>query len=245
MIAYLVAKHKINVYNLSYVINLGRKKDFSCADRKLASNLGITFYTPEEIFLKHPPTKKFNWGDFNPTTLGYSGPAAPSVTIPGSSQELIVFVGCPASGKSKFFKTFMAPKGYYHVNRDTLGSWQKCVAKCMEYLKCGRSVVIDNTSPDIESRSRYTKVGKELKISLRCFQFTTTIAHAKHNNRFRELTMGEDDRHGKVNDMVYNMYKSKFVEPSCAEGFAEIVKIDFVPFFKNASQEKLYKQFLE
>ena len=223
---------------------IGRKKDFSCADRKLAFNLGITFYTPEEMFFKHPPTKRFNWGEFNPTTLDYSRPSTSPVAIPGSGQELIVFVGCPASGKSKFFKTFMEPKGYWHISRDTLGSWQKCVAKCTEHLKHGKSVVIDNTNPDRESRSRYTNVGKNHKIPMRCFQFTTTIAHAKHNNRFRELTMGEDNRRDKVNDMVYNIYKSRFVEPSCDEGFIEIVKIDFVPAFKDASQEKLYKQFL-
>lgn len=28
----------------------GKKKDFSCADRLLAHNLGISFYTPEEHF---------------------------------------------------------------------------------------------------------------------------------------------------------------------------------------------------
>jgi bifunctional polynucleotide phosphatase/kinase len=33
------------------------KKDFSCSDRKFAANIGATFYTPEELFLKQQPTK--------------------------------------------------------------------------------------------------------------------------------------------------------------------------------------------
>jgi len=49
--------------------NVGKKKDFSCTDRKFAANLGITFFTPEEIFLNQPPCKEFSWGPFNPSEL--------------------------------------------------------------------------------------------------------------------------------------------------------------------------------
>lgn len=139
----------------------------------------------------------------------------------------------------------MAPKGYCHVNRDTLGTWQKCVAKCTEYLKAEKNVVIDNTNPDRESRSRYIEVGKKLNIPVRCFQFVTSIPHAKHNNRFRELTMTKTDKHSKVGDMVFNMFKSKFVEPKCDEGFSEIAKIDFTPVFSDKTFESLYRQFLD
>ncbi len=227
------------------IIYAGKKKDFSCTDRKFASNIQINFFTPEQVFLKQIPTAKFSWGEFNPTVLDYSKSLLPSVKLPAHKQELVVFVGCPASGKSKYFKSFMAPKGYCYVNRDILGTWQKCVAKCKEFLRMGKNVVVDNTNPDNESRSRYTAVGKELHVPIRCFWFVTSIAHAKHNNRFRELTMCDDDKHAKINDIAYNMYKSKFMEPSIEEGFSEIEKIEFVPFFSNSSHEALYKRFLE
>ena len=156
----------------------------------------------------------------------------------------MVFVGCPASGKSTFFTKHMKPKGYVHVNRDTLGTWQKCVAECAKCLSAGKSVVIDNTSPDKDSRLRYIDVARKHKVPVRCFQFMTTIAHAKHNNRFRELTV-KSSKHVKVNDMVFNTYKSKFCEPELTEGFSEIVKIHFNPSFDNDLQANLYRRFLD
>lgn len=224
--------------------NIGKKKDFSCTDRKFAANLGIRFLTPEELFLDYPQCKRYNWGGFDPRQLHHS---TQEITTSGV-QEVVIFVGYPASGKTTFFRERLQPKGYCHVNRDTLGSWQKCVAKCVELLKSGKHVAVDNTSPDRESRMRYIEVAKKIGIPARCFQFLTSLEHAKHNNRFRELTTKEPDKkRGKVNDMVFNMYKSKFVEPSLDEGFSAIVKIEFTPTlnFTDKSLETLYYQFLE
>lgn len=89
-------------------------------------------------------------------------------------------VGSPASGKSHFVKLNLS--SYSCVNRDTLGSWQKCVAKTEEALREGKSVVIDNTNPDPISRQRYIKVAQQSNIPVRCFLMTLTPEHIKHNN---------------------------------------------------------------
>lgn len=219
----------------------GKKKDFSCTDRKFAANVGISFYTPEEIFLNYSPCKKYGWGEFNPTL---KESFKTSTFDLATSQEMIIFVGYPASGKSTFFKQHLKPKGYCHVNRDTLGSWQKCVSKCREFLQSGKHVVVDNTSPDKISRNRYIEVAKQFNVPVRCFWFMTSLEHAKHNNRFRELTERSDEK-GKVNDMVFNVYKSKFVEPSLDEGFTDVINIEFMPSFTDAYRRTLYHQFLE
>ena len=138
----------------------------------------------------------------------------------------------------------MKPKGYVHVNRDTVGTWQKCVTECERAVKAGKSVVIDNTNPSVEARFRYIEVCKRLGVSFRCFYFTTSISHGRHNNRFRELTT-TNDRYKKVSNIAFNTYKSHFIEPSTCEGFSEVVKIEFVPSdFPNEKLQVLYRHFL-
>ena len=43
-----------------------KKKDFSCSDRLFAMNLDLKFYTPEEFFLGHKPTKLFDLPGYDP-----------------------------------------------------------------------------------------------------------------------------------------------------------------------------------
>ncbi|XP_067833036.1 bifunctional polynucleotide phosphatase/kinase, partial [Heptranchias perlo] len=161
-----------------------KKKDFSCSDRLFALNAGLKFFTPEEFFLgwKKAP---FHIPEFDPRNLDLSvpqyEPPSASLTSPGS--EVVVAVGFPGSGKSTFIRDFLVPEGYVYANRDTLGSWQKCVAVCEEALRNGKRVAIDNTNPDLESRSRYVECARKEGVPCRCFLFTTSFEQAKHNNR--------------------------------------------------------------
>ncbi|KAK3560836.1 hypothetical protein QTP86_021860 [Hemibagrus guttatus] len=161
-----------------------KKKDFSCSDRLFALNIGILFHTPEEFFLgwKAAP---FHLPSFDPRGLDPKGRLydPPTASLTSTSQEIIVAVGFPGSGKSTLFQTHIIPKGYVYVNRDTLGSWQHCVSACERALKEGRSVAVDNTNPDLESRKRYLDVSESAGVPCRCFNFTASLEQAKHNNR--------------------------------------------------------------
>lgn len=96
-------------------------------------------------------------------------------------------VGSPGSGKSHFAKNYL--KEYAYVNRDTLGSWQKCIIAVQQYLNQGKSIVVDNTNPDSASRQRYIEIAKKHNVPVRCFVMTTSIEHAKHNNKvYQKLT---------------------------------------------------------
>ncbi|KAM6932889.1 bifunctional polynucleotide phosphatase/kinase-like [Xenentodon cancila] len=222
-----------------------KKKDFSCSDRLFALNIGLQFQTPEEYFLgwKSAP---YSLPEFDPRKLDstarlYDPPAA---SLTSSETEVIVAVGYPASGKSTFFHTHIIPKGYVYVNRDTLGSWQNCVSACDRALREGRSVAVDNTNPDPESRKRYVDVAKAAGVSCRCFHFSASLDQAKHNNRFREMAPS-DSKHTKVNDMVFHSYKKQFVAPALSEGFSQILQIHFVPNFNDGQCETLFRQFSE
>uniref|UniRef100_A0A182WDA0 PNK FHA domain-containing protein n=1 Tax=Anopheles minimus TaxID=112268 RepID=A0A182WDA0_9DIPT len=222
-----------------------RKKDHSCADRLLAINVGISFLTPEQHF-QNLPDSSWMKPEFDPkevcnlaaneTLLSPSG-----ALLTSASQEVIVMVGFPGSGKSHFVRNHLTPKGYVVVNRDSLGSWQKCVTHMEACLRQGKSVVIDNMSPDVESRKRYLLVANRAKIPVRCFLMDVTYKHARHNNEFREMT---DRSHSIISEMVFNSYKSKFQQPTQSEGFTEIVKVKFVPNFTTKSHEDLYRMFL-
>jgi len=104
---------------------------------------------------------------------------------------MIIMVGCPGSGKSYF----AANKLICHdrmkiINRDILGSWQKCIAKTTKYLRSGSvSVVIDNRHPDVASRKQFIEIAKDLKVPCRVFLMKVSKEHAKHNNKVSVKTI--------------------------------------------------------
>uniref|UniRef100_A0A0N5AK68 Bifunctional polynucleotide phosphatase/kinase n=1 Tax=Syphacia muris TaxID=451379 RepID=A0A0N5AK68_9BILA len=223
-----------------------KKKDFSSADRLFATNIGLKFYTPEEFFLKKKDKDQFILPAFNPRTFIETKrdrfePA--DTKIPSLEKEIIVLVGLPGCGKTKFASELSAEHGYGVVNRDTMKTWQKCVEATKIYLKKGLSVVVDNTNCDVLSRKRYIDVAKSFNVSCRCFYLVCDIAQAAHNCRYRVLA-GTDLLHDDVGVMVLRMMKSKFQEPTVAEGFSSIVKVNFVPKFENDTQRHLYCQYL-
>lgn len=212
------------------------KKDHSNADRLFALNLGLKFFTPEEHFQGAKPAK-FLMPEFDPRDL----PIETYPSIERDEQEVVIMVGGPGSGKSFFSRNRLVSKGYIQVSRDKVGSWQKCVKLLEEYLGKGKSVVIDNTNGEKEKRQRFIEVAKRLKVGCRCFVMATTYKHAKHNNRFREIT---DKTHEAVGDIILHGYKKSYQEPELSEGFDEIIKIPFVAKFDKNEHEKLYKMFL-
>ena len=220
------------------------KKDFSCSDRKFAANVSISFYTPEEFFLNSSKAR-FSWGEFQPMEIDPHNLLKPeNASITMNSQEVILFMGPPASGKTTFYKKHLQPQGYVHINRDILGSWQKCVTECEKGIELGKSIVIDNTNPDIDSRKRYLTVAEKHKIPARCFIFTASIAHCKHNNRFRELNNIGNSNYKPVNDIAFNAYLARFTDPDVGEGFTEVVQVNFVPDFKDKEDVELYSYYL-
>lgn len=213
-----------------------KKKDHSSVDRLFAINIGLMFYTPEEYFLKSKRAP-FIMPEFDPRDVT----ALQHADFNYEKPNVILMVGAPGSGKSHFCTKILVPKGYVYVNRDQLGSWQKCVKELENALMQKKNCVIDNTNIDKVSRSKFVEVCKRHKVGCYCFLMNTGILHSKHNNKFRELT---DKCHEPVSEIIINSMKKKFQEPELSEGFREIVKIPFVPQFDDKELEKLYKMFL-
>ncbi|CAF3894858.1 unnamed protein product [Rotaria sordida] len=225
----------------------GKKKDFSCADRKFAHNIGLTFKTPEECFLDEAPTTKFEWGSINPSEyinkLSNGKTTNETKTYHKSTQEVVILQGPPASGKSTFSRRYFQPYNYEIINRDKLQTPAKCLKAAKEALDSGQSVVIDNTNPAAASRSEYIALAKSHKIPCRCFVLNTPIELCHHLNYVRvHQTSGEVRR---IPDVGYNVYKKNYEAPKANEGLAEIINIDFIPKFDTETHEKIFHYYTE
>jgi len=218
-----------------------RKKDFSCSDRLFAANLGIKFYTPEEYFMGHKATNLFDLPGFDPQQGGSDALLDPETeSMVADTQEMVMMVGIQGSGKSHMSQ-LLEDKGYIVASNDRSGGKDKTLKICRDAFADGKSVVVDNTHRDKESRKDYLSLAKQNGIVVRCFRMTTTHDHARHNNIYRELT---DPQHVRINEMLFNSYRSKFEEPDTKEGFNRIVKVNFVPSFPDAHHEQLYRMHL-
>lgn len=107
--------------------------------------------------------------------------------IHSSSQEMVLMVGCPASGKSTFSKKYLAPHGYVHINQDTLKTKEKCLKVASNALSEGKSVVIDNTNRDVTTRASFISLAQQHNIPVRCFVMQTPEHLAHHLNFVREV----------------------------------------------------------
>ncbi|KAF8710905.1 PNK3P protein, partial [Rhizoctonia solani] len=160
-----------------------KPKDHSAVDRKLAHNMGIQFYTPDQFFKerkeKLPPLL-----GFHPSKLEVKDPM-PSLISPSKTPEIVVFVGSPGCGKSSVFKKQFAPVGYVHINQDTLKDKKRCAKEAERVVSEGGRCVIDNTNRDKATRAEYIGIAKRLKCPVRCVWFDVAPELAWHNNMYR------------------------------------------------------------
>jgi bifunctional polynucleotide phosphatase/kinase len=176
---------------------------------------------------------------------------------------MIIFVGAPASGKSTWFKRELEPKFFARINRDTLGSMERCRQLCEMHLSAKRSVVIDNTNPASKDRQMFVELAEkfgtiavkhthtqcELLLyvspllhagvqSIKCFIFNTPTELARHLNVVREReTNGAVPR---VPEDAYARFHELYEEPTKQEGFSKVYRIPFVARFDSEKQRRAF-----
>jgi bifunctional polynucleotide phosphatase/kinase len=208
----------------------GRKKDFSCGDRKFAYNSGLKFYTPEEFYLGQAPAAH-DWEGFGPdevAALRKNMAPADNFRVPAASPEMILMVGFPGSGKSSFYRNILAPHGYVHVNRDTLKTIDKCAAAAEAALKAGKSVCVDNTNPSADDRKKFIDIARKCGVPARAFIMSAGFELSMHLNRLR-ATLGIAP---VVSSVAYRMMQGKLRErATLEEGLTEVVDAPVIPSF--------------
>ena len=175
----------------------GDKGDWSDKDRVFADRLGLEFFKPEEVF-----------------------PLA-SVSLPATvkakkTQELVVMVGYPASGKSTIAKG-LEKDGYYRVEGDSHKSVSSMLKEAEQHLD--KSIVFDSTAGTRAKREEYVNFGKKYKIPVRVFWVQTSIEESMERNKQRGLEGGP-----KVPIVAFYVFRKHFQEPHESEGF-RLVKI--------------------
>lgn len=193
----------------------GRVDDFSDSDLKWAMNIGINFVTPEQLFLNHPQDWKYTKPLFNKYLSSDDYDLDKHLDF--KTQEMIIMVGYPASGKSYVSKLLEAKK-YKVINRDILKTPKKCLQIAQEYIINKHSLVIDNTNPDKTSREPYEALANRYKIKVKYFVMDVDYDLAWHNNLYRMIVNEKDH---VVPKLVYNIFRKKY-EPPVGDGVVNI-----------------------
>ena len=169
----------------------GGKRDHSCSDRDFAANVGIGFKTPEEFFLGEdakPFTRSFDPKTYLESEMTSQTESTAILFTKKHDLELVLSCGSPGAGKSTFYWQHLQPLGYERVNQDILKTRDKCMKVATDFLEDKKSVVVDNTNADIETRAAWITLGKKLKVPTRLVHFTASTKLCEHNNAVRALT---------------------------------------------------------
>jgi bifunctional polynucleotide phosphatase/kinase len=176
----------------------GDKGDWSDKDRVFAESLGMKFVRPEELFPLDPVK------------------APPAAAKAKKTQEVVIMVGYPASGKSTISKN-LESEGYYRVEGDVHKSVPAMIKDAEKHID--KSIVFDSTAGSKVKRAEFVKFAQKHDLPVRVFWMQTSIDVSIERNKQRALAGGP-----KIPIIGFYLYRKHFEEPTEDEGF-KVVKI--------------------
>ncbi len=126
------------------------------------------------------------------------------------TKQAIVFVGIQASGKSTFYNQMLAPLGYCHINLDTQHTRNQENILFETCLDEGKSLVVDNTNPEIADRLRYIPRAKEHGYEVIGIFFQSIV---------RDCIARNENRQNAVPRQALPCTQNRLQLPSYSEGF--------------------------
>uniref|UniRef100_A0A6C0LZY6 Polynucleotide kinase n=1 Tax=viral metagenome TaxID=1070528 RepID=A0A6C0LZY6_9ZZZZ len=209
----------------------GRRRDFSCADRDFAYNVGIRYFTPEEFFdnaaISVVECKHIDPEDYYPATSEEAADicAFHSRTHEATSKEIVLMVGFQASGKSTFVRR--AFPNYTVVSRDRdKSTLSKDMTKTKKSIANGVNVVVDNTNLDLKTRETYYELGLKLGVNVRVFYMDVPFDLCMKFLRYFRM---ETNTGPYIPDVAMYTARKRFVIPSIDEGCSSIEIVGFLP----------------
>lgn len=136
--------------------------------------------------------------------------------------QLVIFIGLQASGKSTFFRTYFADT-HEHISKDLMRNNKNKERRQKQLIEiafqAGRSVVVDNTNPTIETRLPLIEIGRVYNAEIIGYYFASKIELCLVRN---------SQRHGKARVPDIGIYATlkKLVRPSYEEGFDRLFYVE-------------------
>lgn len=130
-----------------------------------------------------------------------------------TEKQAIIFMGIQASGKTTFYEQMLADKGYTHISLDILHTRKKEDLLLVDCLENGRSLVVDNTNPEVSVREKYITKAKEHGYQVIGIFFQSRVKDCMRRNEQRGL---------KVPQKAIACTSRNLQLPSLEEGFDEL-----------------------
>lgn len=168
----------------------------------------------------------------------------PAAGLPAGGEELVLFVGPPAAGKTSRVAPFLEA-GYERLNRDLVGGRLDDLLPILrqKLAEGRRRFVLDNTYATREQRRPVLQIAREAGLPTRIVQLEVPVEEALYNACLRML-----ERHGRILDpeeskklsrrdpnlvppaAIYRFFEV-FAPPHPDEGFTRLERIPFVRRF--------------
>jgi predicted kinase len=138
--------------------------------------------------------------------------------------ECVILIGLPGSGKSSFYRQRYAAT-HDHVSKDAMRNNRQPQRRqdrlLAESLAAGRSVVVDNTNPDVATRAALIAAGRRHGAQIIGYFFPAEARDALRRNRTRS---GRD----RVPDVAIFTTRKRLDVPSYHEGFDRLFVVTLI-----------------
>lgn len=131
--------------------------------------------------------------------------------------QLILFIGCQASGKSTFFKQNFVDS-HIRLNLDMLKTRHRESILFQACLNAKQACVIDNTNPTAAERQRYISAAQAAHFQIIAYFFHTDLASALQRNAQR---IGK----ARIPEVGIIATHRKLQTPQYSEGFDHIYHV--------------------
>lgn len=132
--------------------------------------------------------------------------------------ELVIFIGLQASGKSTFFRNYLAAT-HVLVSKDLMRNNRNRARRQAQLveaaLQTGRSVVVDNTNSTVEDRALLIELGNRYSAQIVGYYFESNLKDCLERNQQRA------GKHRIPDVGIYATIK-KLLRPTYAEGFHQL-----------------------